>query len=220
MTHWLYAGAASLALVAAGLVHGFWTDRWIASSELQEAAQRLAEIPYEIGDWKGSDLDLKPGQSGSGVTGGIQRAYKNQKTGAQVSLALLNGRPGPVSIHTPDVCYGASGYKVNRRTMVHLDKNEDSAQFWKADMVKVNVTSESRLRIYWGWNGGKGWQAPADARQSYPRHNYPVLHKLYVLRDLTTDQGKLSGSEPCEDFLRALLPVLDGVLFSAGGPDS
>src|SRR4051812_35648701 len=111
MMRWIYAGAASLALVAAGLVHGFWTDRWVASTELQTASQRLADIPYAIGDWQGTDIEVRPGSAGAGVTGCIQRAYKNRRTGAQVSMALVNGRPGPVSIHTPEACYGASGYK-------------------------------------------------------------------------------------------------------------
>jgi hypothetical protein len=224
MMRWISAGAASLALLAAGLVHGFWTDRWATSTALNGPVARLADVPMQIGDWEGSEIEVKAGSAGPGVPGCIQRTYVNRKGGGSVVLALVNGRPGPVSIHTPDACYGASGYKVGTKSQVRLDTNGSPAQFWKADAVKTNTTSEQRLRIYWGWNGGDGWQAPADARQAFPRHRVSVLHKLYVLRDLNASAGVAAsssgslqgrdpnGREPCEAFLEELLPVLQRTL--------
>ena len=221
MTRWLFAGTAALALVATGIVHGFWTDRWTASVDTNEAAVRLNVIPLVIGDWEGEEIDLKPGQAGAGVAGCVQRRYFNRHLGATVVLAVVNGRPGPVATHTPEVCYGASGYRVGQRAAVQvpLDTKGPSAQFWTADAVRTKVTEETKLRLFWAWNGGEGWVASRDARQQFPRFRHPVLHKLYVLRDVSGISKAAradSKDEPCLIFLQALLPALDRVLFSAG----
>src|SRR5690242_19074263 len=115
MMRWFFAVTASLALVASGLVHGFWTDRWQASPETREAADQLDQLPRELGDWRARALPVQPGQAGQGVAGCIQRRYVNDKTGAIVVLALVCGRPGPVSIRSPEICYVASGYSFGRR---------------------------------------------------------------------------------------------------------
>src|SRR6516162_5920447 len=104
MTKWFVAVTASAALVASGLVHGFWTDRWMPPADVARATERLDDLPLEIGPWKGHKVEIKPGQAGAGVAGFIQRRYENVQTGASVAVAVVCGRPGPVSIHTPEVC--------------------------------------------------------------------------------------------------------------------
>jgi hypothetical protein len=216
MMRWIYAAAASLALLAAGLVHGFWTDRWAASVATTEAAALLGQVPRDLAEWKGEDLEVKPGQAGPGVTGCLQRRYTHARSGAVVVLALVNGRPGPVATHTPEVCYGASGYLVGERKPF-VAGGEAGRQFWTSDAVRTKVTEETRVRLYWAWNGGEGWVASADARQAFPRSRYPVLHKLYVLRELAGPKdAPKPEDEPCVAFLQVLLPELEKVLFRRG----
>ena len=200
---------AAVLIIGTGIVHGFWTDRWVPAVEPQVAADRLAGIPLTIGEWDGKDPE-KPGETVPGVVGSLQRRYTNRVTGASVMIALVCGRPGPVSIHTPDSCYTASGYKLGTWSAVSPG---EGANFWTADAVRTKATEETRLRIFWAWNGGQGWSSPDDARTTFAR--YPVLHKLYVLRELS------SLSEPIKDdpgltFMRALLPALDAHLFAPG----
>jgi hypothetical protein len=212
MKQWFFAAAGSLALISAGIVHGFWTDRWVQSADTAQAASLLPGIPHEIGEWKGEDLDIKPAP---GVTGSLQRAYTNRRLGTTVIMALVCGRPGPVATHTPEACYGASGYVVEKRRPFRVDVLDNPAHFWTSDAVRTNVSQETRVRIYWAWNGGPGWVAASDARQSFPRFRYPVLHKLYVLRELSSD-GDTTRDEPCEAFLQLLLPELNRTLFTPG----
>jgi hypothetical protein len=211
MMRWFFAVTASLALVASGLVHGFWTDRWQAPAETREAADQLEQLPLELGDWHGQSLPVKPGQAGQGVAGCIQRCYVNDKTTAVV-LVLVCGRPGPVSIHTPEACYVASGYNLGSRSRVRLADGDAAPELWTADALRTNATEEKRVRLFWGWNDGRGWTAAEDPRVQFARR--PVLHKLYVLRDLTANERP--REEPCQDFLRVLLPVLDRTLFAQG----
>jgi hypothetical protein len=222
MKRWLYAIAASLALLGAGLVHGFWTDRWVTNAKLTDAAALLGDIPLQIGDWEGTDIEVNANQIGAGVTGCVQRSYTNRRLGVTVVLAIVNGRPGPIATHTPEACYGAAGYNVAQRQAVALDLSGERADFWTSVATRTRVTEETKVRLYWAWNGGEGWKASKDARQEFARYRYPLLHKLYVLRDLA-GTVPASGSEAskntpgdveCEAFIKELLPVLDRTLFA------
>lgn len=212
MMRWFAALIGSGALIACGIVHGFWTDRWQPPVETEQAAARLDRVPLELGDWEGEVLEVKPGQAGAGVAGCIQRRYVHRKTGAAVSMFLVCGRPGPVAIHTPEVCYGASGYMVGNKSRVEMDEAGDN--LWETDAIRANATEETHLRLYWAWNGGGSWTASPDARVQFVRS--PVLHKLYVVRELNS-LSESTRNEPCRDFLRVLLPALRKTLFA---PDS
>jgi hypothetical protein len=218
MTRWLFGMTASIALLAAGLVHGYWTDRWTVNEETRIAAERLDAIPLQVGDWDGEEVEIKSSQRAPGVAGYIQRRYVNRKLGASVVMALVNGRPGPVATHTPEVCYGASGYQVGARKPIRLDTKDVSAQFWTSDATRTRVTEETKIRIYWGWNGGQGWVASEDARNEFPRYKSPILHKLYVIRDLHEGRARAPGrDDPCELFLQALLPELEKAIYPKDG---
>ncbi len=200
------------AVVACGVVHGFWTDRWQPATEPAEAAARLNDLPLSIGDWEGQVIDAKPSAAAGPVSGMIQRRYINRMTGDTVVIAVVCGRPGPVSIHTPDVCYGASGYNVGQR--VRRSISGVNAEFFTADAVLTQAADEKQLRLYWGWSYGAGWMAVDDARQKFPR--VPVLHKLYVIRELNGSGAKDGDNDPCQRFIQVLVPALDRALFSTG----
>lgn len=208
MKRWFAAFIGSVALVVCGIVHGFWTDRWSPPVETAQAAGRLDTIPLEMGDWDGEALEVKEGEAGAGVAGFIRRRYVHRKTGSTVSLFLVCGRPGPVSIHTPDVCYGASGFAINTRGRYESSSGDS---MWKTDATRANATEETRLRVYWGWNDGSAWTAVDDPRVQFARR--PVLHKLYVVRELS-GLNEANRGEPCEEFLQTLLPVLRKTLFA------
>ncbi len=210
MMTWIYTGAASLLVVGLGLMHGAWTDRWSRSNDIAEAAARLPQLPLSFGDWEGKEMDAKSGTPIPGITGALHRTYTDRRRNLSVVVALVVGRPGPVATHTPEVCYGANGYLVGKKTSIRLDSG---AQFWTSDAVKKRETDETRIRIYWAWNGGEGWHAANDARLEFPRWKHPVLHKLYVVRDMAQAGGD-TGPEPCEELLKALLPKMQKELFS------
>src|SRR5262249_23209931 len=132
----LPAAIAIIAVLLCGVVHGFWTDRWGVAGNPAEAAARLTEIATELEDWQSRDLDLDQRQLGP-VSGYLHRRYVNRRTGDAVTLFMICGRPGPISIHTPDVCYGASGYEVGvpAKYEVSWDRSA-SAELWTAQLQK------------------------------------------------------------------------------------
>ncbi|HVS38131.1 MAG TPA: exosortase-associated EpsI family protein [Gemmataceae bacterium] len=205
--------AASALLIACGVVHGYWTDRWRAPVETAAAAARMDALPMEVGDWIGAPVEVKNPQSG-GVAGAIERRYVNRLNGETVNIFLVCGRAGPVSIHTPEACYAANGFVVGAKSKASV--REQGGDFWSADATKTSAAEETKLRIFWSWNDGKGWTAPNDARWTFvANRRSAVLYKLYVLRDLG-GPVQASKDEPCQAFLQAMLPQLDRTLFAPG----
>ena len=106
MKRYLPLCAGGLVLVVSGVVHGLWTDRWGASAAVEAATARLANVPLHIGDWQGAAQELDPRQlTVAEVTGHLGRRYVHKGNGHEVSLVLLCGRAGPLSVHQPDICY-------------------------------------------------------------------------------------------------------------------
>jgi hypothetical protein len=210
MLRFAAAAIACAVVVASGLLHGYWTERFSPAPETTEAFRRMKTVPLDLGDWHGEELPVKPGQAGAGVAGAIQRRYVHRTSGKSVAIALVCGRFGPVSIHTPNVCYTASGFVVQQPRRV----GDAGREFWTSDALKKSATDETRQRIYWSWNNGHGWKASSDARQGFA--GSAVLFKLSVIRVMDGPEEGLK-EEPCEQFMRDLLPALDRALFGPEG---
>ena len=203
----LVVGAAIL--LAAGVVHGLWTDRWQPSAAPAAFAARLPDVPQTLGEWDARSVQLDPQKiEMAQVSGYLARAYAHRRDGTVLTLLLLAGRSGPVAVHPPDVCYAGTGFAVvsgPSRCRV------DDAELWTARFRKGDAAAPVNLRIFWAWSAAGEWQAPANARWTFAR--YPALYKLYVIQQTPTpDDAPEQG--PCVEFLRLLLPELQHSLFS------
>ncbi len=112
MRQTLPVATALVLVIAAGLVHGHWTRRWAPSQAVQSAAARLERIPMTLGDWQGQRRRSTAGsstwrRSPATSPGGTRTAPAR----APVTVLLVCGRPGPISVHTPDICYAGAGFE-------------------------------------------------------------------------------------------------------------
>lgn len=194
-------------LLFSGLCHGHLTARWRGGPAV-DMNPVLAQLPAVVGDWEGTDLgDYKepPGYHGS-----LARRYKDRRSGENVTILLMCGPPGLVSVHTPDVCYGASGYEVEKpvRESVPLE-GADEAVFYASNLVKSKSAEQTSLRIYWAWNAAGAWTVADNPRLTFAGR--PTLFKLYVLREAA--EARPAPQDPCVQFLRAFLPEAQRVLF-------
>jgi hypothetical protein len=179
---------------------------------LADTASRLALLPLVVGEWEGRDLEINPREQRlAEAVGCLQRRYVHRHTGATVTLLALCGRPGPISVHTPDVCYPGAGYEelgtVTRREITGLDGD----RFWYRRFQKAGPTPTT-LGITYAWTAAGPWEAPDNPRLSLARH--PVLLKVYVIRPIP-DSKEPADADPTFDFLRALTPPLRAALFPA-----
>lgn len=196
-----------------GVVYGVGTDRWRNSPQMESALRRLEAVPLEVGDWKGTDLPYEAEDfARAGIKGAVFRSYRNSRTGAAVTALLVCGRGGPISVHTPDVCYAGTGYEaVSRQVRTTLSAGPDGAAvgFWALQFAKPDAVAPTRLEIYWAWSTGGPFEAPDNARMAYARA--PALYKLYVVREFAPT-SRAAKDNPCEKFLRQALPEFQAVL--------
>lgn len=201
-------------IVLAGVVHGDLSGRWGASQELHQAVERLEKIPQEVGAWEATDFELDPQAVQIGeIAGYIARRYANGN-GTQLTVMIVCGRPGPISAHTPEWCYGGSGFhaeKSNVTDQVNVSDGQ-AVSFWRNQFVKERAAVPERLEISWAWNAGDGWQAPENPRLAYAPERY--LYKLYVVRDASADGDGDEEKSARTEFLEALIPHVDAALFN------
>lgn len=204
---------AILSIVVPGIAVGIWSGRWSESHQLKQAVVRLGRVPRDIGEWTGRDVELDRREvEGAGLAGYLSRRYENHRDGRVIDVVLMCGLPGPVSVHTPDVCYRGAGYKLTAppsRWSPPEEADGRSAVFWTARFALDDGVTQGVRRILWTWHAGPGWDAPDNPRLTFAR--FPALYKLYVIQEMgQPDDQAVDG--PYDDFIRALLPELEKAL--------
>jgi hypothetical protein len=203
-------------VVLLGKVGGNWTDRWTIGHEIEPAAVRLGRVSLALGDWTGQELEFNAREhAGTGIRAGLLRRYVNRRTDARVTVLIVCGRPGPISVHTPEVCYAAAGYEVigdRIQATVPLGPETPPARFWKVRLRKLGAVVPEMLGVHYAWSATGLWRAP----EREPRLEFagrPSLYKLYVIDDRATAEP--AATDPTIAFIQALLPELERSLFSA-----
>lgn len=198
-------------IVLSGLAHGLWTGRWRSSAELTASVDKLAKVPMEMGDWRGTAMEMDARElKQAGIIGYVYRRYQNSKTGESVTVFLVSGPPGPISVHSPEVCYPGVGY-VQQGTRTETSIGND--KFWTIRLSKETALSRSKITVHFGWNAKGEWVAPnGDPRLSFA--TYPVLYKMYLIQDQRTPDSDTSSAEGTE-FAKIFLPVLRSTLFAS-----
>lgn len=197
--------------VTAGLLHGWHTGRWRPSGEVNSAVERLQAVPLSGGDWRGESEPLEGEDlKRAGITGHVSARFRNIVTGDRVSMLLVCGRAGPISVHTPETCYGGAGFEPSGdRYRKEVRVGDRSVAVWAMRFTAPQTSASKRIEVNWGWNGGDGWLAPESSRWSLSR--YPALYKLYVVRDLPA-AGSQAQRDSSAEFLQAYLPLLEKAL--------
>jgi hypothetical protein len=205
MKRLLAIASACAFLIASGVVHGVWTDRWSDQSDLVATAKQLDLLPMTIGAWHGTTVEMEKDPN-TALAGVVARRYVHASNGKAVTLFLACGRSGAVCTHTPDVCYAGSGYEVEkpRRFVPPAMSAEPPSEFWTARFVKERATGKTNLRIFWSWFGKETWKVADNPRLSFAGEK--VLYKLYLIREMVQSDEPLEG-DACVEFMREVLPV-------------
>ncbi|MEX2119541.1 MAG: exosortase-associated EpsI family protein [Pirellulales bacterium] len=189
---------------AAGAVDGLLRNRWGEPPNLAAAARKLEQVPRQFGDWKmESSIELDEEivrllQS----AGQINRVYVNQQTRDRIHVAVLVGPAGPMSVHTPEICYSSRDYElVEGPQAFQVATARGPESFWG---VTFRSPGQQRnvLRVAYAWSKGDAWSAPSRPRFAYGGE--PMLYKMQLAG--YTPQGLLG--DPCSSFLEEFLPQL------------
>lgn len=214
MKFWLINSCALMLIMVTAGVHGHWTYRW-RTFDRDAVTASLERVPMGIGDWVGRDAaedDISTWRDEMDL--GQVRRYTHRLNGTTVLVMVRGGPPGPIGRHhTPASCYNAVGFGARgpdvRRPLA--DSSGARHAFWVSDFEKPGVAPQ-RVRVYWGYSGGAGWDAPTNPRVDLS--GFDVCYKLYVVRNLG-ESGEPLDDDRCETFLRDALPVLNAALFPA-----
>jgi hypothetical protein len=206
----LFVGIFILAVVTlvGGVIQGRMCRRWARPQEFQALADRLRELPAQIGPWhakKSQPLD-PVAEAVLECAGYVCRQYENQRTGETVTVAVLLGPAGPISVHTPDVCYSSQNYDtVGPPQRIRFDDGGNSANELWSTSLRATIPTASNLRVYYGWSTGGRWSAPDDARLEFAGQSH--LYKVQVAGPLPMpfDDEK---SDQSRTFLKDFLPVV------------
>lgn len=201
------------ATVAVGAIHGRMTLRWGHRADMLAAAALLEDMPTQCGDWR---MKASADMSNSEIemlrcAGYVARQYVNEKTGESVSLGIVFGPPGPISEHTPEVCFSTREYtKLGARQRIALPTPANAAEadeFWGVDFRKNGIAS-ANVRVYWGWSSGGAWSAPEKPKRAFAgsRHLYKIQLSTTVLSGV---RGVMPSApdDSCGRFLEEFLPV-------------
>jgi hypothetical protein len=201
-------------VAVSGIVHGILTDRWALSPQPQAAAAKLANVPLRVGDWEGQDgppiraQEIVIGE----LAGYISRQYENRLSGIRLDVLVVCGRPGPIAVHTPDVCLLGEGFNLVRRQKMPLPSNP-ADQFVVAHFRKLVGEGAFDRRVFWSWSATGAWDTPDSPRWTFA--GKPFLYKLYVTRALLNVEEK-PEEDPVWEFLKVFMPEVQTTLFREG----
>jgi hypothetical protein len=206
---------ALILVVGSGVLHALWTDRWGMTAQRQAAVAALQKVPLQLGNWHGRPLTMDPREQEIAEADGYALIeFVNRSTGNKVNLMIVCGRPGPVAVHPPEVCYRGAGYELSDGPVKQtIDFGKTRAEVHVAEFTKADGPLPSRLRIFWSWAADGVWQIPDQPRWTFARK--PHLFKMYVVREKVGDDTTPIEQDPCIDLLRELMPVLQSLLFNA-----
>jgi len=192
--------------LAGGVLYGGYVHRWNAPAELTAAAIQLEKLPRVIGSWRAID-DLSIDESALEMlecAGYVSRQYVNESTGQSIQCAVIVGPPGPIAVHTPEVCFSSRAYDIQgERTETHIKASPSGDHsFWKLDFKSSNASADG-LRVYYAWSTGPLWQAATSPRFKYAGE--PRLYKIqlaaYVSPSLSPEHAD-PGQQFLEEFVR------------------
>jgi len=204
---WFLGIGSALALILfGGIAHGFLSNRWGVSENIQALGSQLNSIPMEIGPWKCSEEGKLEDRVIFGIleaTGYISRVYVHQSTAEAINVFLVFGPKGPVAVHTPEVCYSARAVtQTSERQSVPADYDGKDGQLWKLGF-ETNSIDKRKMSVYYGWTDGGAWQAAKSPR--FWRTDY-----LYKIQTSCQAVGKKEDST--DEFFRVFLPEVRKVL--------
>lgn len=207
---------AMIFVVASGVVQRRWAE---SGDSLRQAVARLENVPDVVGDWKvKQELTIPDRQLAIGeIDGYLSRTYVNETDGKSVNVIIVCGRAGPISVHTPDICFEGQGMRSLRdqeKTDIRAEGSRLIGEFWHCDFANPNAPSSTGVGTFWTWSAGGSWSAP-----TYPRLEFagkPYLYKMYVTHALGGQGDPSSQGDPTRDFIAEWIPAVRDVLF----PDS
>jgi hypothetical protein len=215
----LILAVAVVALAAAAVVEGFFSNRWGQAEDVRVAAAKLTRVPAAFGDWTSTEVPQEPKViKVAEAAGVVSRSYTNRKTGTQVTVLMLCGPPGPIGAHTPEVCYAGNGFAMSGQPSKKSAPLPDGSvpTYWSV-LFEKKPSPEPPLRVCWMWGTDGDWQASTNPRGEFALRG--AVYKMYVVRPEPRLASLTAAStpDPIQEFLTDFLPEVKKALAAPPG---
>ena len=208
----LLMGSGLLMLVVCVVLDGIVNRQTGDPDYIAQAASRIESIPATIGDWESVEgtIDERERRLAE-IVGAVRREYRNRNTGFSVTLTVLSGKAGPMTVHPPTACFQGVGYALRTPPSVTTLRDTDGqvSELNRASFSRSENHLSEVVRVFWGWSTEGNWEAPANPRLSL--RGRPGLFKLYVVDRSTSVSDDLHQAEA---FMEEALPVIRAALSS------
>lgn len=209
-------------LAAATWQEAIYSDRFVTTNvALDEIGKRFANVPQEVGPWKGADKAVSDEVvSAAGAVHHMNRTYVNENTKEKVDVWLIVGHSREICRHTPNICYPSQGFSMIGDPLQQVIATTDGkeAVFHSAKFRSESLEGLHAERVFWAWNGNRGeqlsWEAPSYQKQRFG--NNPALYKLYFTSRLSGDEAMVEGDlskSTAVKFAQLMIPKIDEALF-------
>ena len=211
---WAWMVIACVLLTTTGLIRND-QDRQIGRdrSAIDPCPFPLNRLPENLGDWtirEGSEFQLDDQTVRiTGSTEHLIRTYTDNFTGVQLSVLILYGPAEPVLPHTPEVCFPATGFRLESEIgQSDVAYNEDKeARFRTASYFRSRGRVGDQVRVYYSFRLDGVWAPDIGAGKRFNRSN-PGIFKVQIQRPMMVGE-QIARDEPIEKFLALLLPEIE-----------
>ncbi len=212
-------GLACALLLCSGAVR-FWEDRHFQSIQIQSSIPLFALKSFDetIGRWHAKEntesaLDPQIARI-AGSTDSLIRTYVDKQTGVSVVVLILYGRAGPVTAHTPEVCYTSQGYdQLETFDFDMPGQTPGSARFRSLLFTKKGGREGTQQEVFYAFRNEGRWAPVVQGTWKTLEANPPVF-KIMVQRRLA-EQERRNVNNPTVLFLSEMLPVLERRIHAA-----
>jgi hypothetical protein len=197
---------ALLGTILSGALHGHLTNRWNRAA-VDDAAERLSQIPLEIGPWRLKESPPLPQHALNILrcAGHLNRLYVHRDTGAEVLVTVLLGPPDTIWGHSPNGCYQFNHYTILQEPQrVEIPAGGSETHFWEIAVQSGEVDAQ-KLQIYYAWSDGGEWSAPDEPRFQFGARAF--LYRIQAMSAIEHDADP-SADTACRPFLDEFLPVV------------
>ena len=202
--------------IGAALIYGQKSYRWGTNQQMVSLITAVDELPTEIGEWTQSykqELDSSSKRLLNCFASFVGE-YQHNVTSQRIQVGFLLGPAGPVSVHTPDVCFDSLNYRtVHKRARTKVGSGDFADSFWSIYFQSKDVDG-GFLRSVYGWSVDGDWKSPDSSRLAFA--GKPYLFKLQV--STTSDsQSDIENDRSIEQFLEQFTSVFRKQLRKSGG---
>ena len=200
------------ATLYSGLLHGRIRHEFGLGQDLTEQVGLITSLPSEFGQTE----DGRPAWVMVGepkpmadevvemleCAGHYQAAYRSTLHPEWlVQLLVMVGPSGPLLVHSPDVCYPASGNKfLSGPEFLKVQAASGKDQALQVMMFKQRKLEGRQVRVGFAFSEGGEWNGPSNARLEYA--GAPFLYKLQLHTTLPGDYELTEDQDPLAEFMR------------------